>query len=92
MLDAAEAFCQAAMGLGIDSLRAPLFALRAANVAAASCGRDHATEADVRLAASLVLAPRATHFPPPDEADEPVDAHPAAQSESVTPDSGGGAA
>jgi magnesium chelatase subunit D len=85
-LDAAEAFCHAAMGLGIDSLRAPLFALRAANVAAASCGRDHVTEADVRLAARLVLAPRATRFPPPDEADEPVDAHPAAQSESVTPD------
>ena len=85
-LDAAEAFCQAAMGLGIDSLRAPLFALRAANVAATSCGRGHVAESDVRLAARLVLAPRATRFPPPDEADEPVDANPAAQSESATPD------
>ena len=69
-----------------NSLRAPLFALRAANVAATSCGRGHVAESDVRLAARLVLAPRATRFPPPDEADEPVDANPAAQSESATPD------
>ena len=84
-LNTAEAFCRAAMALGIDSLRAPLFALRAAHVAATSCGRGQVTDADVRLAARLVLAPRATRFPPHDE---PAHAEPAAQSESATPDLG----
>jgi len=59
--------CMAASALGIDSLRAPSFALRAARALAAieGCARvdvDHAA-----VAAELVLAPRATRVP----ADEP---------------------
>ena len=71
------------MALGIDSLRVPLFALRAARVAAAFCGRGQVTDADVSLAARLVLAPRAARFPPPDE---PAHTEPDARSESATPD------
>ena len=59
-----EALCATAMALGIDSLRPPLLAARAARAAAAlqgacSVNTDHAT-----LAARLVLAPRALCLPP----------------------------
>lgn len=74
---ALEALCATALALGVDSPRASLFALRATRAAAALAGRDHATADDVSLAASLVLAPRATRLPAP--ADEPPrnDADPA---------------
>lgn len=55
--------CGASLALGIDSLRAPLLALRAARAAAALAGRDRVTEEDAALAARLVLAPRATRLP-----------------------------
>lgn len=55
-----------AMHLGIDSLRAPTFALRAARALAALEGRDEVSDTDVETAARLVLAPRATRFPPED--------------------------
>ena len=67
--DGAEALCHAALALGIDSLRAPLLALRAACVAAVRSSHDRITEDDLGLAARLVLAPRATRFPAPQEAD-----------------------
>jgi magnesium chelatase subunit D len=62
-----EALCGAAMALGIASLRAPLLALRAARAAAALDGRSEISEADAALAARLVLAPRATRLPAPEE-------------------------
>jgi magnesium chelatase subunit D len=62
-----DALCHAALALGIDSIRAPLLALRTARIAAALSSSDHVTEDDLGLAARLVLAPRATRFPPPDE-------------------------
>lgn len=52
-----------AAALGIDSARAPLFALRAARASAGLAGRDAIADEDVILAARLVLAPRATRVP-----------------------------
>jgi magnesium chelatase subunit D len=60
---AVEALCGTALALGIDSIRAPFLALRAARAAAALDGRHTATEADLMLASRLVLAPRATRLP-----------------------------
>jgi magnesium chelatase subunit D len=73
---AVECLCHAALALGIDSPRASLFALRAARGAAALAGRDRVTETDLALAARLVLAPRATRFPPPDVTEAPHDTEP----------------
>ncbi len=62
-----QALCGTAVVLGIDSLRAPWLALRAACAAAALAGRDKVEDDDCVLAARLVLAPRATRLPPPPE-------------------------
>ncbi len=68
-----EALCQTALALGVDSLRAPLMALRLACVCAALEGRDAVEQSDLQLAARLVLGPRATRMPaqPDDEQDPP---------------------
>jgi magnesium chelatase subunit D len=58
-----QALCEAALALGIDSMRAPILALRAARIAAALDGRTRVEAADAALAARLVLAPRATQLP-----------------------------
>lgn len=58
-----QALCAAAMALGIDSLRASLFAARAARAAAALAGSDTVQEEHIAVAARLVLAPRATRLP-----------------------------
>ena len=60
-----QALCAAAQALGIDSLRAPLLAARAARAAAALAGSDTVEEEHIAVAARLVLAPRATRLPPP---------------------------
>ncbi|MEY2801899.1 MAG: magnesium chelatase ATPase subunit [Pseudomonadota bacterium] len=59
----AQALCAAALALGVDSMRAPLQALRVARAAAALDGRSAVDEDDVALAARLVLAHRATRMP-----------------------------
>ncbi|MGG7643427.1 magnesium chelatase subunit D [Rhodovulum sp. YNF3179] len=51
---------------GIDSLRAPLLALRAARAAAALAGRSAVSDADIREAAELVYPARATRTPQED--------------------------
>lgn len=67
---ALEALCGGAWALGVDSLRAPLQALRVARAAAVLDGRQQLLEQDVALAAQLVLAPRATRFPDAEAADD----------------------
>ncbi|MEE7480817.1 magnesium chelatase ATPase subunit D [Methylorubrum populi] len=67
------ALCAVAQALGIDSLRAPLLALRAARRIAAAEERDSVGETDLIEATRLVLGPRATRLPPapqsPDDAE-----------------------
>ncbi|MDU8910926.1 magnesium chelatase subunit D [Aestuariicoccus sp. MJ-SS9] len=62
----------AAVRFGIDSLRAPLLALRAARAHAALAGRDTIGEDDLQIAAQLVYAHRATCLPQ-DADDRPED-------------------
>jgi magnesium chelatase subunit D len=93
--DEASALCAAALALGIDSLRASVFAARAARAAAALAGCDSVEEEHTAVAARLVLAPRATRLPPtppppPDsaEAQEPPPESPESQlSQAEPPDS-----
>lgn len=75
--DAATALAAAGLALGTISARADLFATAAAWAHAARHGRTHLTEADVEVAAALVLAPRATRLPasaeppPPPPSEQP---------------------
>jgi magnesium chelatase subunit D len=66
-----QALCAAAMALGVDSLRASLFAARAARAAAALAGSDTVEEEHIAVAARVVLAPRATRLPSAPEQQEP---------------------
>ncbi|MFN8720276.1 MAG: magnesium chelatase subunit D [Rhodospirillales bacterium] len=61
--DLAAALCTAAVALGVDTIRAPLAALKLARCAAALAGRDIVDGDDAALAARLVLGPRATMIP-----------------------------
>lgn len=78
---AIDALVGTAAALGIASARAPRFALLAARAAARADGRAQVTDADLSLAARLVLAPRAIQWPaepeaaeaPPPPATEPGD-------------------
>ncbi len=73
LADVLDTLTATALALGIDSARAPLFALRAARAKARSAARESMTWDDVAWAARLVLAPRATRVPmaPEDPAPEP---------------------
>jgi magnesium chelatase subunit D len=62
-----EALAATAEAYGIESVMAPLWALRAARVAAALAGRVVIAAEDAALAARLVLAPRARIAPTEDE-------------------------
>lgn len=74
-----QGLCSAAFAWGVDSMRAPLMALRAARAAAALAGLDEVDESHADLAASLVLAPRATRMASP--AAQPEDPAPEANNE-----------
>ncbi|MEQ3708994.1 VWA domain-containing protein, partial [Tateyamaria sp.] len=64
-----------AVSLGISSLRAPTFALNAAQAHAALYERDTVTTGDVTIATALVYAHRATQIPQDDTPDDtPPDA------------------
>ncbi len=64
------ALCGTALALGVDSLRASLLALGVARASAALDGNHEASDDDARIAAALVLAPRATRLPPLPEAEQ----------------------
>lgn len=70
-----KALCGTAVALGIDSLRPPLLAAKAARVAAALEGAEEVSDAHAALATRLILAPRATQWPapaePPEESEDP---------------------
>ena len=95
--DAVQALCAAALALGIDSLRASVFAVRVARAAAALAGSNTVEEEHTGVAARLVLAPRATRLPPaeppeneaqdtPAETQEPPEPSPEPPSEPESPD------
>jgi magnesium chelatase subunit D len=63
-----KAFCHAAAAIGIASVRAPMFAMKAACVHAALARRRHLVEEDAIVASRLVLAPRATVLSAPRDA------------------------
>ncbi len=65
--DLCEQLTRIAAQFGIDSLRAPLFALRAAKAHAALRGKMTVDANDVEIAGLLVLAHRATQMPGSDE-------------------------
>ena len=70
--DILTALCGTALGLGIGSARASLMAIAAARANAALDGNAAVSDDDARVAAALVLAPRATRLPPmPEQADQP---------------------
>jgi len=69
--DIPEQLVVLAVSLGITSLRAPSFALRAAQAHAALHGRDTLDTDDVTAAVTLVYAHRATQLPDTSEQNEP---------------------
>ncbi|MGQ9806018.1 MAG: magnesium chelatase ATPase subunit D [Chlorobiales bacterium] len=73
---------QTALSLGVEGNRADVFAVKAALASAALAGRLDVDEDDLKLAARLVLLPRATRMPeseetqkaqPPPEAQSPAE-------------------
>ncbi len=59
---------QTALSLGVEGNRADVFAVKAALASAALSGRLDVDEEDLKLAARLVLLPRATRIPESEEA------------------------
>ena len=81
-----EALCGASLSLGIDSIRAPLLALRVARAAAALAGRTEVTDEDAAAAARLVFSPRATVLPAPEEEEQEQEAPPPEPPPDTPPD------
>jgi magnesium chelatase subunit D len=75
-----EGLCQTALALGIPSHRPAIMALRAARAAAALAGRETVNDDDARIAAALVLAPRARRFPVSEQEPEAPPPQPEQQS------------
>lgn len=64
-----RALCEVSVALGVESLRAPLLALRLACVHAAVHARESIEDEDLTIAAQMVLSPRATRLPAHADAD-----------------------
>ncbi|MEL6794148.1 MAG: VWA domain-containing protein, partial [Pseudomonadota bacterium] len=75
-----EALTRVAVAFGVLSLRAPIFAARAAAAAARFHGRPFVEKEDMEIAVRLVIAPRATRAPvleePEDETPPPLEDQP----------------
>ena len=82
-----DALCSVAMALGVSSLRACSLALSAARASAAFDDNDCCNDDDAQIAASLVLAPRATQLPHEDADAEGDDAQPEPQQSPAENDS-----
>jgi magnesium chelatase subunit D len=82
-----DALCSVAMALGVSSLRACSLALSAARASAAFDDNDCCNDDDAQIAASLVLAPRATQLPHEDDDTEGDDAQPEPQQSPAENDS-----
>ncbi|WP_127076336.1 magnesium chelatase subunit D [Rhodomicrobium lacus] len=80
----------AAVSFGVQTMRAPVFAVRAARASAALAGRDEANEEDAGLAAMFVLAPRATRMPEPMEDQAPPEPPPPEPQDDKEEDGKGG--
>lgn len=78
---ALRALVATAEALGVDSLRALIFAGEAARALAALEGRDTAGKSDLSEAVRLVLAPRATQLPPQEQDAPPEDQPPSPDGE-----------
>lgn len=82
-----EALCGTALALGVESMRASLLAVAAARASAALDGNAAAGDDDARIAAALVLAPRATRLPPaPETGESAAQPAPAPPPEAGAPD------
>jgi magnesium chelatase subunit D len=62
--------CGTALVLGVDSMRASIMARAVACASAALMGNPTVSDDDARLAATLVLSPRATRMPPAPEQEQ----------------------
>ncbi len=82
-----DALCSVAMALGVSSLRACSLALSAARASAAFDDNDCCNDDDAQIAASLVLAPRATQLPHEDDDTEGDEAPPEQQQSPAENDS-----
>ncbi len=85
---AAETLTTLASHMGIDSLRAPLMAVKAARAHAALAGREVAGDEDISAAAALVLAPRAVRWP--ETAEDEDDHQPPSEPSEESADKGEG--
>jgi len=70
--------------LGITSARAPLFAVRTARANAALHEHDKIEPSDIKIAAAMCLAHRATHLPPAPDTPEENQSQPETQDTSET--------
>jgi len=62
-----EGLVQSALSLGVEGNRADIFAVKTAIASAALSGRNDVEEEDLKIAAKLVLVPRATRMPESEE-------------------------
>lgn len=79
--DDLRALAATAEALGVESLRALIFAGEAARGLAALAGRDRVEKADLAGAVRLVLAPRATRLPPQEQEAPPAEEPPPPEGE-----------